>query len=344
MKSMKTIKVEASKNYEVLIGGGILPLAGELTAKIKKPGKAIIVSDGNVFPLYGETAVKSYKNAGFEVKSFVFEHGEQSKSMETAVRLLEFMATEGLSRGDLAIALGGGVTGDLTGFAASVYLRGIDYVQIPTTFLAAIDSSVGGKTGVNLAAGKNLAGAFHQPAAVFCDVDTFATLPEEVFADGAAEAIKYGCIADEKLFETLLNNDIKENIADVAETCVKIKRGLVEEDEFDGGARRLLNFGHTAGHAIEALSGYKISHGQAVAKGMYIMAKRCGDDAAAQILRALEKYKLDANCPYPAEALAQKALSDKKRNGGEITIVLLNKIGEAYLKKIAVGELVNYFR
>jgi len=309
-----------------------------LTAQVKKPCRVMLVSDDIVYALYGGTVKQSYENAGFAVHSFVFPNGERAKNMDTLAELLEAMAGEGITRADLVVALGGGVTGDLAGFAAAAYLRGVPYVQIPTTFLAAIDSSVGGKTGVNLAAGKNLAGAFHQPIAVFCDPDVFATLPPEVFRDGLCEAVKYGCIADRALFDTLAG-DIDQELENIVATCVDIKRVLVEKDEFDKGERQLLNFGHTPGHAIEKQSGYKISHGHAVGMGMVIM----GGAFAGQIQALLQSHGIDTRCPYSAKELAEAALSDKKRSGGKISLVRLKTIGEAYLHEINVTELENHF-
>ena len=338
------VEVNASKKYDVIIGSGILPQCGALTAQIKSPCKAVIVSDDIVYSIYGETVSASFKEAGFSVVNYIFQNGEKSKSTETLVGLLEFLAGEGFSKSDLIIALGGGVVGDLAGFAAAVYLRGVSYAQIPTTFLAAIDSSVGGKTAVNLKAGKNLAGAFHQPIAVFCDTDTFKTLPEDVFADGICEAVKYGAIRDKELFDTLLTKDINQNLIEIINTCVTIKRDLVEEDEFDAGARQLLNFGHTAGHAIEALSGYEISHGRAVAMGMYIMANATDKAQGELIAKALDRYDIDIKCPFDAKQLAQQAMSDKKRKTDNITLVFLEEIGNAYLKTVKIDELEDIFK
>ena len=334
---MTSIQVQTGKPYRVTIGRGLLAQCGEMTAVVKAACRVMLVSDDIVFALYGQTVTQSYEAAGFAVHHFVFANGERSKNMDTLVQLLEEMAAAGLTRGDLAVALGGGVTGDLTGFAAAAYLRGIPYVQLPTTFLAAIDSSVGGKTGVNLAAGKNLAGAFHQPIAVFCDIDSFNTLPREIFLDGMCEAVKYGCIAGASLFDELRGD--APDLAGIVAACVEMKRDLVERDEFDRGDRQMLNFGHTPAHAIEKLSGYAVSHGHAVGMGMCIM----GGAFAPQIRALLEAQGVDTRCPYTAAELAQVALSDKKRSGGMISLVLLERIGKAYLKEIAVGELAAYF-
>lgn len=335
---MRGIEIKTGKPYRVMIKNGLLSDCGRLTAEIHPHCRLMLVSDDIVFPLYGEKVKRSYQEAGFAVHSFIFSNGEHAKTMDTVTRLLEKMAGEGITRSDVIVALGGGVTGDIAGFVAAIYLRGISYVQIPTTFLAAIDSSVGGKTGVNLTAGKNLTGAFHQPIAVFCDPGTFATLPPEIFRDGLCEAVKYGCIASQALFDTLSSKKYLE-LSDIVAACVKIKCDIVERDEFDRGERQLLNFGHTPGHAIEKLSGYTISHGHAVGIGMVIM----GGKFSKNIRTLLNDHDIDTCCPYSAKELAAAALSDKKRNGGRITLVLLENIGKACLKEMDIDELEAYF-
>ena len=338
---MKTVEVKLSQRYEIKIGQGLLSQCGDLTAAVKKPCVAAMVSDDIVYNLYGETVKASYEKAGFSLVTFILPNGEQSKNFDMLEEVLEFMAGCQITKSDLVIALGGGVVGDLTGFAAAIYQRGVPYLQIPTTLLAAVDSSVGGKTGVDLKVGKNLAGAFYQPIAVFCDTETFKTLPQAVFNDGLCEVIKYGCIADESLFAALLDGDVSDKISDIVETCVTIKSGIVMRDEFDLNERRLLNFGHTAGHAIEHLSDYSIPHGRAVAMGMRIMAQNA--DWTGELLKIFQKYGIDSDCPYTASELARQALADKKRSGGVITLVMLEQIGKAYLKTIDVDELENVF-
>jgi len=328
--------------YPVVIGSGLE--YGKLALAVKKPCRAVVVSDDNVFPLYGEAALRSFRASGYQASHFVIPHGEASKTLATVERLLAFLAQENVTRGDLLIALGGGVIGDITGFAAAVYLRGVEFLQLPTTVLAAVDSSVGGKTGVDLPAGKNLVGAFHQPVAVLCDTGTFATLPGEVYADGMAEAVKHGMIADREMLLSL-------GSLPAAEMCrrnVAIKARAVEEDEFDTGARRLLNFGHTIGHAVEALSGYRVSHGRAVAIGMMAMtragvrsgltAPSCLDD----LRQALARYDLPIRCGYTAQELAQSALHDKKRAGGTISLVIPKETGRAELLDLPVAQLEEF--
>ena len=243
-------------------------------------------------------------------------------------------------------ALGGGVTGDMAGFAAASYLRGIRYVQLPTTLLSAVDSSVGGKTAIDLAAGKNLAGAFLQPAAVLCDTDCLRSLPAAVFADGAAEAIKTGVLSGETLFSLFEDGTLTDAPAEVIARCVRYKAGVVERDEKEQGERRKLNLGHTVGHAIEKCSGYAVPHGHAVAAGLAIMARaseRLGwaeAGASARITACLKRNGLPTDTDYSAEALAAAALADKKRSGESITVVVPKTIGGCELKKIPVAELL----
>ncbi len=344
---MKKVHITASNEYDVIIGKGILENSGNLIGEVLPKGKTVIVSDDKVYSIYGETVKKSLENSGFSVETFTFPNGEASKNISTYTEILEFLAEKSLTRSDFIVALGGGVCGDMAGFCAATYLRGIKFVQIPTTFLAAIDSSVGGKTGVNLGAGKNLVGAFHQPALVICDTDTFKTLDEKTFADGMAEAIKYGMIQEADLLEKLAGNfDIDE----VVELCVKIKRDIVKVDEFEGGARKLLNFGHTIGHGVEKCSNYEVTHGHAVAIGMSIITKAaeefgiCEKGMSKNLDELLSKCGLPTKCQYSAEELYNVALSDKKRSGDFITLVLPKRSGECILNTITVAKLLEYIK
>ena len=317
----------------------------EVRKKLK--GKnTVIVTDKNVEKLYLSKCRKSLEDAGVKTEVFVIEPGEESKSGETYLKLINFLAEIPLTRTDFLVALGGGVVGDLTGFAAATYLRGIEVVQVPTTVLAAVDSSVGGKTAINLKAGKNLAGAFHQPVLVVQDCSTFNTLPEEIYRDGMAEVIKYGIIEDEKLFEYLKDKDkTEETIHTVVDKCVDIKRKFVEEDEFDRGIRQLLNFGHTIGHAIEKASDFEISHGNAVAKGMHMITKIsaekgwCDKNVSDEVDSILTTYGFDLNVPYEKDVLIDIMLSDKKRKGDYIDLVIPKRIGKCVLKRIDTKEL-----
>lgn len=342
---MRSVTVKTSATYEVLIGSGLLQKAGEAVKKVISPCKAAIVTDSTVVHLYEETVRKSLTEAGFSVCTFVFPTGEASKNIHTLSHLLEFLAKEEMTRTDLIVALGGGVTGDLAGFGAAVYLRGISFVQIPTTFLAAIDSSVGGKTAVDLEAGKNLAGAFYQPKLVLCDTDVLQTLPEVVFADGIAEALKYGVLGDAALFEKIAGGDFRQDLEEIIETCVSMKRDVVEEDEFDTGKRQLLNLGHTFGHAIEQKSHFQMTHGHAVAIGMHLIAKAAEakgiaeKGTAAAIAKALEQNQLPKETEFSPAEVAEGTLRDKKRRGGTISFVFPKKIGACEIVKIPVEEV-----
>ncbi|MBP3697741.1 MAG: 3-dehydroquinate synthase [Clostridia bacterium] len=347
---MKTINVSASTEYDVVIGSGILESLGSRCADLLGKSRAAVITDSNVAPLWLDKAVSSLKNAGIDVITYVFPAGEESKCKETLFEILEFMAENKLTRSDFAVALGGGVTGDMTGLAASLYLRGIPFVQVPTTLLAAVDSSVGGKTAVNLTAGKNLMGAFYQPSLVVCDTDTLGTLSPEIFADGMAEVIKYGVVFDRELFDTVKSGKVESNIENVIARCVELKRDVVAKDEFDKGDRQLLNFGHTMAHSIEKLSNFEISHGSAVAIGMVIAAKagaKLGwskEDCTAEIIEANQNNNLPVECDFSPDALADVALSDKKRTGGTINFVAPEKIGKCYLKKVPVDVLYEIAR
>ena len=342
---MRSVTVKTSATYEVLIGSGLLQKAGEAVKKVISPCKAAIVTDSTVVHLYEETVRQSLTEAGFSVCTFVFPAGEASKNIHTLSHLLEFLAKEEMTRTDLIVALGGGVTGDLAGFGAAVYLRGISFVQIPTTFLAAIDSSVGGKTAVDLEAGKNLAGAFYQPKLVLCDTDVLQTLPEVIFADGIAEALKYGVLGDAALFEKIAGGDFRQDLEEIIETCVSMKRDVVEEDEFDTGKRQLLNLGHTFGHAIEQKSHFQMTHGHAVAIGMHLIAKAAEakgiaeKGTAAAIAKALEQNQLPKENEFSPAEVAEGTLRDKKRRGGTISFVFPKKIGACEIVKIPVEEV-----
>lgn len=336
---MEKVSVKVRSGYDCLIGSGILENIGEYILKVKGVCKAFIVSDDTVYPLYGGMVEKSLKKAGFDVSSFVFKSGECSKNISTLSDILEAMAKEKITRSDLCVALGGGVVGDTAGLAASLYLRGIEFVQVPTTLLAGVDSSVGGKTAVNLNAGKNLMGAFYQPILCVCDCDTFKTLPFDVYSDGVAEAIKYGAIFDEELFELVAAGAFDDEA--VVKRCIELKAMVVEKDERDTGCRQLLNFGHTVGHAIEKLSDFKVTHGHAVAIGM-VIASAENNDARERIIEANTRCKLPVTCEYSAKNLTAIALSDKKRSGESINLVIPEKIGKCVLRKINIDELEGF--
>ena len=342
---MRKVPIQTSRSYDVLIGSGLLKEAGRLLLTVQPKCTIVLVCDTNVDTLYGNAAVTSLLEAGYTVERFVFPAGEQSKNIATLSDLLEFMGERHITRTDCIAALGGGVTGDLAGFAAAVYLRGIGYVQLPTTLLSAVDSSVGGKTAIDLMAGKNLAGAFNQPTLVLCDTDTLYTLPEEVFRDGLSECIKYGVIWDAELFRRFSEPLNNEALEEVITRCVFIKGEVVREDEFETGVRRLLNFGHTAGHAVEKCSAYTIPHGHAVAIGMAIIARAaynrglCTKHCRDEIVSMIKNCDLPTRSPYPAAALYEAALADKKRKGSSIALIVPREIGRCEILELPVSEL-----
>lgn len=347
---MTTIEVCASRRYRIQIGNGLLPTLGQELRSLGQTGSAAIVSDSNVWPLYGEAVERSLMDAGFRTVHFVFPAGENSKSAQVYLELLNFLAENHLTRSDCLIALGGGVVGDLTGFAAATYLRGLPYIQVPTTLLAAVDSSVGGKTAIDLPAGKNLAGAFHQPSLVLCDLDTLNSLPEEIFLDGCAEVIKYAVLFDPKLFDLLMKDGPAFPREAVIARCVELKRDVVAQDEFDTGLRMLLNLGHTLGHGVEAHSHYTLSHGKSVAIGMALVARSAAhlqicDEATCQaIWDILQCFHLPTSCPCSAAELYNSALSDKKRSGSTVKLIVPQRIGCCTVQPTPVEALEAFIK
>ena len=338
---MNKIRIHASREYDVCIGEGLLSQLGAMTAQVCKIGKAAIISDSHVWPLYGDAARESLAKAGFEVVNYVFSAGENSKNGTTYLSVLNFLAENQITRSDCIIALGGGVVGDMAGFAAATYLRGIAYIQVPITLLAAVDSSVGGKTAIDLPAGKNLAGCFYQPKLVVCDLNTLNTLPTDIFRDGCAEVIKYGVLFDPALFVHLEHAGPAFDRLKVISRCVELKNAVIAEDEFDTGRRMLLNLGHTIGHGIEAGSHFQISHGQAVAIGMAIVARSCACADTGRIIACLERFGLPTNTELPAQVLADAALSDKKRSGGTVKLILPEKIGSCRIAPTPVEDILS---
>ena len=342
---MKTIHVAASKQYDVLVGAGLLDRTGELAARVVTPCRAAILTDDTVDSLYGARAAASLEAAGFRTLKFVFPHGESSKNLAVFGQALNFLAENHLSRTDLIVALGGGVVGDLAGFVAACYLRGVRFLQIPTTLLAAVDSSVGGKTAVDLTTGKNLAGAFWQPALVLCDYETLSTLPERTFREGCAEVVKTGVLSGEDLFSALAAKPIAEQLEDVICACVAYKRDIVCGDEFDRGQRQLLNLGHTIGHAVEACSGYALFHGECVAIGLAAVARaacRMGltaPETRDRILALLRQYGLPTETDFTAAQLFDVCCSDKKIAAGTIRLVVPEAVGGCTLRPMAMAEL-----
>ena len=341
---MRTVTVTASKNYDIIIGKDAINLLPEKIEKLFNKGKVMIVTDDKVASLHLEKLRKILDENSIENDVFVFPNGEKSKSPETLFSLLETLAEKHFTKSDLLLAFGGGVTGDLTGLAASLFLRGVHIVQIPTTLLSMVDSSVGGKTAVNLKAGKNLAGVFNQPELVICDTEFLNTLESEIFADGMAEVIKYGVLADEELFLKVKDGKVKENIEDIIKRCVEIKRDIVSEDEFDTGKRQLLNFGHTLGHAIEAESNFSISHGTAVAMGMVLASEisfannLTSANLTKEIKEACENNNLSTECPFDTKTLGKFSLSDKKISGKNISFIVPEKMGKCVRVRLTLEE------
>ena len=342
---MNKITVKASQDYDVIIGSGLLADIGKYAAEVLGSRRTMIVSDDNVFDIYGEKVTKSLQDAGFEVSDFVFPSGEKSKSHNTLLQLYDWLAAENITRADSIIALGGGVVGDLAGFAAATYLRGIDYIQVPTSLLAQIDSSVGGKTAVDIEAGKNLVGAFKQPKLVVADIDTLSTLPEEFFKDGLGEAVKYGMIRSEALFKLIEKGEVMEHLEEIIVKCVDIKREVVENDEFDKGLRMILNFGHTIGHAIEKIQNFNgLTHGKAVAVGMMTITKAAckhgmvDESVNDRLRRCLIVNKMPYHVDISPESLYDNAITDKKRFSDDINIIICKKVGEAEIVKMKLAE------
>ena len=343
---MKTITIPTGKPYEVRIGRGLIREAGAQTREAC-PGAetAFLITDDRVAALYAGTVEEALRGAGLRTETFVFPHGERHKTVATWEEALERMCAARLTRSDALVALGGGVTGDLGGFAAACYQRGIPYVQIPTTLLAMVDSSVGGKTAVDLTGGKNQAGAFYQPARVICDPDTLETLPEEEYRCGCAEIIKYGMIGDAEFFRSIGETGIREQAERVIAACVKMKRDYVARDEYDRGERMKLNFGHTFGHACEACSGFSILHGEGVAIGMAVMARAAAargllapEDRDA-LIRMIRRYGLPTEAAWPREEMLAACWNDKKTAGSDIRIVVPEGIGRCRIERIRTEEL-----
>lgn len=351
---MRTITVAlGEKTYNIEIAAGLLDQIGAKARVLSQAVKAAIISDSNVDPLYGERLERSLAASGFEVTRIVFAAGEQSKNLTVLGQVYDELARAGLTRSDLILTLGGGVPGDLGGFAAATFLRGIDFIQVPTSLLAQIDSSVGGKVAIDLPSGKNLAGSFYQPKAVFIDPDLLKTLPLRFLHDGLAEAIKYGCIRDASLFAQIAavksDQELLEQADSIIETCCNIKARIVEKDEFDTGERMLLNFGHTIGHAIEKCCGFTThTHGEGVGIGMVQMTRQTeklgltAAGTAEELSRVLKKFALPVTAVFDAQEILQAMALDKKKSGKKINLVIIEKIGVGRLHKIDWQDIPAY--
>ena len=345
---MQNIHVPVNDAYDVLVERGILSKCGQIIKERISAETCVIITDDNVDKFYSGTVELSLQNSGFRTAKFVFPHGETSKNAETLLKIYTFLCQHEITRSDCLIALGGGVVGDIAGFAAATFLRGLPYVQIPTSLLAQVDSSVGGKTAIDLLEGKNLVGAFKQPAVVLCDPDTLSTLPETFLIDGMGEVIKYGMIADAALFRKLSVYDLQTipaHFDEIIPACIAIKRDVVAEDELDTGLRMILNFGHTLGHAIEAYYHYETyTHGCAVAAGMCLITKSFGNSEDYLKLKAcVERYQLPSDVPAPLSELAALCGNDKKRAGAKLRYILCQPIGTAEIKTASLNDFRNHF-
>lgn len=343
---MTRILVHTATPYEVAIGeGAVAALPDFIRGDIRRARKAAVVTDSTVLGLHAGGVADALGAAGLECATFSFPAGERSKSLFTYGELVGFLADRRLSRTDVVVAVGGGVTGDMAGFAAATYRRGIAFVQVPTSLLAMVDSSVGGKTGVDLAAGKNLVGAFHQPRAVFCDTRFLATLPDAWRMDGMGEVLKYAVLGDANLFAKLEGGPLAPIGECEIAGCVGIKRDIVDEDERESGSRKLLNLGHTFGHAIEKLSGYAVSHGRAVATGIAFASRASaglGFMSAAELARVeslVAAMGYDAHSGFSAPEIAEAILDDKKVDGDSIDLVLPQTIGKCFVRKTPLAEI-----
>jgi len=351
---MHKVSVNLDKrSYDIKIEKCLLAVIGKEVRALSKADKVAIITDANVDFLYGDKLQKTLEAVDFIVQRIVIEPGEKSKTLQTLDDVYARMAAFGLTRSDLVITFGGGVVGDLGGFAAATFLRGIDFIQVPTSLLAQIDSSVGGKVAIDLPSGKNLVGSFYQPLGVLIDPDLLTSLPKRYLHDGLAEAIKYGCIRSEDLFAKLQgikdDEELLANIEVIIKECCEIKARIVENDEFDTGERMVLNFGHTLGHAVEKYYNYETyTHGEAVGIGMVALTDKTEKmgitkkGSTALIRNILEHYGLPTEALLEKEDVLKTIALDKKKKGGEITIVILEKIGNARLLKIPYTDLKHY--
>ncbi len=341
---MRIVQVSlGSRSYQIKVGGGLLPRLGAECAALKLGQRCAVITDANVGKKFAKAALKSLSDSGFQPVLITVPAGEKSKSVSTVENCYDQLAKHRLERKSFIVALGGGVVGDLAGFVAATYLRGIPFVQVPTTLLAQVDSSIGGKTGVNLKSGKNLVGAFYQPRLVLCDLDTLKTLPRREYVSGLGEVVKYGVIYDAVLFLQLERNLSKllardaKTLRDVVARCCEIKAEVVGQDETESGLRAILNFGHTIGHAIENSFGYgKFLHGEAIAIGQVAAAKLSqkilglSSGEAARIEKLFVQSGLPVKLKLTAaqrKKLFAAMLLDKKVSGGEVKFVLAEKIG-----------------
>ena len=322
-------------SYDILVERGILRNASQ---NLNLDRRVLVVTDSGVPEQYAKAVAEQCK----EGIIYTVEQGEASKSLDSFGKLLQTMLDHGFSRKDCVVAVGGGVVGDLSGFAASAYMRGIDFYNIPTTLLSQIDSSIGGKTAINLGGVKNIVGAFYQPKMVLIDPELLETLPQRQISNGLAEAIKMSLTSDEKLFELIENEDIESNIDEVIIRSLNIKKSVVEQDERESGLRKVLNFGHTIGHGIESSAGMaSLYHGECVALGMLPM---CSESIRDRVVRVLKKCNLYNTPDYSWDKIAEAAFHDKKADGDTVTVTTVSKIGSFEMKKMRCLEVISLAR
>ncbi len=343
---MKKFTISASTAYDVITGHDIIKDAGTYIREVLEPCRLCIITDSTVNNLYSQVLLTSLIESGFQTSKIVFPPGEHSKNLTTYTNILEALADEGITRSDAIIALGGGTVGDIAGFAAATYMRGIKYIQIPTTYEAAIDAAYGGETGLNLMSGKNLVGAFWQPSLVLCDYKYFESLSEQRLKDGAAEAMKFAAISESSLADHILAEDYEY----VMERCISIKKSLIEADERCYGLRQILGFGHTIGHAVEKLSSYSLPHGHAVAIGMVAESKAAfrtgltGTDISGELSEIFNRLGFETGCRYSPDEIYALALMDKKIYGDKISVIVPERFGKCSLHKISISSLKEYIR
>ena len=347
---MKTIHFKASKEYDILLDNGLINDIHNLIKPFCKNSNVAIITDDIVDALYGKKLFKKLKENEYSAFKFVFHNGEVSKNIHTLSKILDFLAKNNFKRNDYLIALGGGVVGDITGFASAIYMRGINFIQIPTTLLSMVDASVGGKTAIDLKEGKNLVGSFWQPSLVICDTEIIKKLPSNIFKEGLAEVLKCNIIKNTGIFESVFNDVIYEKIDSIIYNCVELKRDIVEQDEFEtNGQRKLLNVGHTFAHAIEKLSNYKISHGYAVGTGIVWESALsykldiCSRETFETIKKASTKCDLLIDVSFNHSDIINAMKNDKKNNDDMISFVLPINIGNCIEKKLSIKEIFDVF-
>ena len=347
---MRTFEVNCSKQYKVYYEKGLINRVKELLLNTFNGHNILIITDDNVDPLYSDIIYNQLINK-YNVNKFVLKHGEEAKNIDNLYQILTYLAQNQLKRNDLIIALGGGVIGDISGLSASLYMRGIEFVQIPTTLLAMVDASIGGKTAIDLPEGKNLVGSFYQPLMVICDPDIIRDLPKPIFNEGMAEVIKYNVINENNIVEYINNDQLSDKLDEVIEKCIEIKTSIVSKDEFEKtGLRKLLNAGHTFAHALENISNYSISHGKAVGTGLVyetILSNHleyCDLDTVNQIAKAVKKFNLMLEFDYSFEDIVDHMTMDKKNDNNLISFILPEKLGKCKEIMMKSSELKDIFK